>query len=287
MSPVMSDGVNGISIILWFLFFILYAYFQFKLSKKLDIQHSWMAWVPLLNFFNKLSIAGKTLGWFFKKIFLVWLLPIVIAWFGYSIFSWGKFAMTDTSALPIIAQILSFLTMMWIFGFIIYMSIVINHGISTRTGHGKWWTAGLIFAGWLFLPVTAIHYQKGDEVAPRPFVGWKKVLLIIFAIIVPITMVIGILAAALFPAMTTYLKRARDTARVSHIAQISTALMTYSIDNNEFPIVSTSGCFDSNTLAKYMAGVSPRDPVANNIMPGCDGTDGTYAYYTGTGSDGK
>jgi hypothetical protein len=41
------------------------------LSKKLDVKYSWMAWVPLLNGVNNLWIAGKTLGWFFKKILLV------------------------------------------------------------------------------------------------------------------------------------------------------------------------------------------------------------------------
>jgi hypothetical protein len=180
-----------------------------------------------------------------------------------------------------------FLGVAAMFGCIVYITIAISHGISTRTGHGKWWTAGLIFAGWLFLPVTAVHYQKGDEVTPRPFVGWKKALLIIFAIVVPIILIGGILAAAIFPAMTAYLGRSRDTARVSHIGQISVALATYSMDITGFPEQTTSGCMPAEPLATYMGGKVPNDPIPTNIMPGCDGSDGTYAYRTGTGSDGS
>lgn len=72
------------------------------------------------------------------------------------------------------------MSLWWILGLIvpflnIYVIVKMFHdGISKRTGHGGWWTAGLIFAGWLFWPVTALHYEKGDEITPRPFTGWKK-----------------------------------------------------------------------------------------------------------------
>ncbi|MFZ2255771.1 MAG: prepilin-type N-terminal cleavage/methylation domain-containing protein [Patescibacteria group bacterium] len=39
--------------------------------------------------------------------------------------------------------------------------------------------------------------------------------------------IIGILAAALFPTMSGYLSRSRDTARISHIGQLITAATTY------------------------------------------------------------
>ena len=42
----------------------------------------------------------------------------------------------------------------------LYATIALCHSISKRTGHGKWWTAGLIFVSWLFFPVTAFHYEK-------------------------------------------------------------------------------------------------------------------------------
>ena len=282
MSPGMSDGLNGISIILQLLFFLLYAYFQYKLSKKLDTKYSWMAWIPLLNGVNKIWIAGKTLGWFFKWIGVA-ILACVIAFAGSSVAAMLAGGGVGSS---VVSGTIMFLSVATMIGCLIYIMIAISHGISTRTGHGKWWTAGLMFAGWLFLPVTAVHYEKGDEVTPRPFVGWRKALLIIFGALIPILMIFGILAAALFPAMTSYLGRSRDTARMSHLGQMKVALMTYSIDNSSFPSQSTSGCFPGETLAEYMGGQIPNDPVATNIMPGCDGSDGTYAYRSGTGSDG-
>ena len=129
----------------------------------------------------------------------------------------------------------------WILGLFIplwniYAIIKIYHGISRRTGHGGWWTAGLFFVNWLILPVTAFHYQKGDEITPRPFVGWKKVILILLCMILPITIIVGILAAAIFPALTTYLARSRDTARMAGIKQITTGLMAYQMDNGKYPV---------------------------------------------------
>jgi hypothetical protein len=186
--------------------------------------------------------------------------------------------MTETSMSSIFSTGLSFLTMIWIIGILIYVNIKINHGVSTRTGHGKWWTVGLMFAGWLFWPVTALHYEKGDETTPRPFVGWKKVLLIIFGAIIPIIMILGIVAAALFPALTGYLSRARDTARMSHISQLSTVMAEYYVDTGVYPTTPVSGCIPITEIATYTLSTSYNDPTPTNIMPGCDGSDGTYAY---------
>jgi prepilin-type N-terminal cleavage/methylation domain-containing protein len=47
--------------------------------------------------------------------------------------------------------------------------------------------------------------------------------------------IIGILAAALFPSMTGYLKRSRDTARASHMKDVSTALGAYYADQERYP----------------------------------------------------
>ena len=40
----------------------------------------------------------------------------------------------------------------------------------------------------------------------------------------------GILAAALFPALTGYLGRARDTKKISEMRQLHTALLAYKTD---------------------------------------------------------
>ena len=57
--------------------------------------------------------------------------------------------------------------------------------------------------------------------------------------------IIGILAAALFPSMTGYLKRSRDTARASHLKDIANALGAYYSDQERYPS-RTLYCFGSN-----------------------------------------
>jgi prepilin-type N-terminal cleavage/methylation domain-containing protein len=42
--------------------------------------------------------------------------------------------------------------------------------------------------------------------------------------------IIGVLAAALFPALTGYLSRARDTKKISEMRQLHTALLAYKTD---------------------------------------------------------
>ncbi len=85
------------------------------------------------------------------------------------------------------------------------------HGISKRTGHGAWWTAGLIFAGWIFWPVTALHYEKGDETNPRPFIGWRKTVLILMGTLIPLLIILGIVAVAMLPTSKTFLDTTLDT----------------------------------------------------------------------------
>lgn len=51
--------------------------------------------------------------------------------------------------------------------------------------------------------------------------------------------IIGILAAALFPSMTGYLKRSRDAARTSHLKDISTAVGAYYSDKERYPNTGT------------------------------------------------
>lgn len=112
--------------ILQLAFYLFYSYCQYMLSKKLNVQYSWMAWIPVLSFFNLVKIA---------KLSFWWILGLFIP-------LWN-----------------------------IYVFIKIYHGVSKSTGHGGWWTVGLLLANWLFLPVTAFHYEAGDEVTPRPFTG--------------------------------------------------------------------------------------------------------------------
>ena len=51
-----------------------------------------------------------------------------------------------------------------------------------------------------------------------------------------VIVIIGILAAALIPRITSMQARARDTARTADMRNVSTALESYKIDNNTYPI---------------------------------------------------
>ncbi len=57
--------------------------------------------------------------------------------------------------------------------------------------------------------------------------------------------IIGILAAALFPSLTAYLKRSRDAARIAHLKDITTALGAYYSDQEGYPTPIVSGCLSS------------------------------------------
>ena len=92
--------------------------------------------------------------------------------------------------------------------------------------------------------------------------------------------IIGILAAALFPSLTSYLKRSRDAARAANLKDISNAVGAFYSDREGYPY--GTGCIYSAQLgASYMEAGVPLDPVAarNN---GC-GANGAYGYGAGTG----
>ena len=98
--------------------------------------------------------------------------------------------------------------------------------------------------------------------------------------------IIGVLAAALFPAMTGYLARSRDTARVSHVGQIITALGTLFQDADSYANGALSGSGTSGTcvntgasLSKYMGGKVPTDPTSARSH--C-GTPPVYGFGSGT-----
>ncbi len=90
--------------------------------------------------------------------------------------------------------------------------------------------------------------------------------------------IIGILAAALFPSMTGYLKRSRDTARQAGLKDISTSIGAYFADKEMYPNPAT-GCVTSGSLdTNYMPKGVPQDPTASR-QNGC-GANGFYGYGT-------
>jgi prepilin-type N-terminal cleavage/methylation domain-containing protein len=92
--------------------------------------------------------------------------------------------------------------------------------------------------------------------------------------------IIGILAAALFPSMTSYLKRSRDSARTAATKDIGNALGAYYADKETYLDADAAGCVNEATLTgmKYMDKV-PVDPSKNRDN-GCGG-NGKYGYGSG------
>lgn len=96
--------------------------------------------------------------------------------------------------------------------------------------------------------------------------------------------IIGILAAALFPSMTNYLKRSRDAARTSNLKDISTAVGAYFSDHDNYPNADANGCVNSGALTtKYLPKGLPRDPLTSRAANsnGCTSTTSEYAYGSG------
>lgn len=101
-------------------------------------------------------------------------------------------------------------------------------------------------------------------------------LLIIMAII-------GILAAALFPSLMSYLGRGRDAQRISSLKEIGSAVMNYETDASVFPLWTSLGsgtiqnCINPlvliNQLPKF-----PYDPNKNSTLS-C-WIAGLYGYWT-------
>ncbi len=96
--------------------------------------------------------------------------------------------------------------------------------------------------------------------------------------------IIGILAAALFPSLTAYLARGRDTSRVAGVKEIATAISAYTIDNGGTVPSGDGGsgtCAPKTSLAagvnKYLTSKWPVDPTSLNPC----GTVGEYGYGSG------
>lgn len=103
--------------------------------------------------------------------------------------------------------------------------------------------------------------------------------------------IIGILAAVLYPSMTGYFERSRDTNRQGALRNVSLSLSAYQIDNAEYPTTSTGSCVSGLTTAlkpSYITNL-PTDPKKNFGVTGCNTTAaGGYGYIRikdTTGSD--
>ena len=111
----------------------------------------------------------------------------------------------------------------------------------------------------------------------KAFLGFTLVEIMI------VVAMIGILAAALFPNMTGYLKRARDAARASDLNNIATGIAMYEIDKETLP-PHVSGCYPTQKLLSggYIK-VGFISPKGAGYDEGC-GVSGKYAYGVSTGN---
>lgn len=88
--------------------------------------------------------------------------------------------------------------------------------------------------------------------------------------------IIGILAAALFPSLTSYLAGARDSGRVSNLRSIKVAAASFFTNNSTYSgLVTAAYCVNSGSLLQYMSNKVPSDPNVTRDN-GC-GTNGQYA----------
>jgi len=98
--------------------------------------------------------------------------------------------------------------------------------------------------------------------------------------------IIGILAAALFPSLTAYLKRSRDAGRSANLNTIATAAGAFYSDKEKYPSVNTpgtDGCVynaaDSFTGTNYFPKGLPVDPLANGAQSPCGMAPNSRAQY--------
>ena len=90
--------------------------------------------------------------------------------------------------------------------------------------------------------------------------------------------IIGILAAALFPAITNYIGRWRDASRIAGLNDISKALTNYANDQKETYPSTPLDCDLSGSILQFI-GKPVIDPLKWRDN-GC-GPNGFYAYGTG------
>lgn len=134
----------------WLLIYVFLGYCQFTLSKKLQVQYSWMAWIPVLSWINLLWIAGKSLKKYIT-LFILFILVIIASPF---------LAM----AVNPVFGLLSAIGFLGLFG----LSLSILDGVSRRTWHGFVWALGLLIFYIIMFPITALTYKPVVTSEPTP-----------------------------------------------------------------------------------------------------------------------
>lgn len=105
---------------LWVALYFYFAYTQYRIAQKVGHQSPWWAWIPILNFFQQIQLAGKDWWWF-----VLYLVPVVniiamaVVWMGIAkncrqasfwgilaiipfvnLFAWGYLAFSSDASQP-------------------------------------------------------------------------------------------------------------------------------------------------------------------------------------------
>ena len=76
-----ADSGMGFVLFLWAALYFYFAFTQYKIAQKVGHESPWWAWVPILNFFQQIQMAGKEWYWFlFCLVPVVNIFCIAIIW---------------------------------------------------------------------------------------------------------------------------------------------------------------------------------------------------------------
>jgi len=67
-----SDASGGMMLFVWLALYLYFAFTQYKIAQKVGHQAPWWAWIPIVNIFQQIQMAGKQWYWFF-----LYLIPVV------------------------------------------------------------------------------------------------------------------------------------------------------------------------------------------------------------------
>lgn len=162
---------------------------------------------------------------------------------------------------------------------------------------GQWWGIFYLLFFWTYIPwiigmIEGIvflctnqeewnrKYNQGISVGQE-----KGTVVAIFAILMPLIFIVGILAAVAIPAYQDYTTRAKVTEGVAAASMAKVVVSEYIITNEEFPIDNAAARIDENKSSKYVETLMIENGVIYVQMTPDTGVDGLLIF-TPSYSDG-